>query len=106
MSDKATPMKQTNRDHPVSISAGTRLSGDVLIYITAHPNRRVKIVSQVGDAVVDAIRKTVIRILDAGKYPNLYVRVFDNAAPNWVLEARMTTALRRWQATLSEGVHV
>lgn len=79
------------------VTSGSWLSGDVSVKITAHPRPSIMIISQVGEFAEREIRRIVVDVL-AGRRVQGLIEIQDNAAADWVVRARLITAVRRWNA--------
>ena len=77
--------------------AGTPQSGDVMVVIRRAPGLRIRIESPVLDFVKNSIEQIVASALQVAGISGASVQVYDNAAAEWVLRARIETAIRRLQ---------
>lgn len=98
MNDKIDKIQVSESSLQKTANAGTLLSGDVQVQIEAHPGLHIKVVSQLGDWMIDNIKHIVSRRLLESDCTECTIHIYDNAAPEWVLQARLTTALRRWKS--------
>ncbi|MFF3767437.1 hypothetical protein ACFYYR_25600 [Streptomyces sp. NPDC001922] len=84
-----------------TVVAGTRQSGDVLVALRAFPRLVVRVQSPVADLVGDRLRTLGLETLHAAGITAASVEIHDNAASEWVVRARLRTAVRRWQTVTS-----
>ncbi|MBZ4321614.1 citrate lyase acyl carrier protein [Streptomyces huiliensis] len=80
------------------VTAGTRQSGDVLVALRAHPRLVLRVHSPVADLVGDRLRTLGLEALEAAGIAAASVEIHDNAASEWIVRARLRTAVRRWHA--------
>jgi citrate lyase gamma subunit len=72
------------------------MSGDVHLTLLDAPTTSVRVVGQVVEFTGDTIQRLVRDALRERAVTGVAVTVHDNAASEWVVRARIATALRRW----------
>ncbi|MFJ7298159.1 hypothetical protein [Streptomyces collinus] len=80
------------------VTAGTHQSGDVLVTLRPAPRLVLRVYSPVADIVGDRLRALGMEALSAAGITSAGVDIHDNAASEWVVRARLRTAIRRWCA--------
>ncbi|MBH5333292.1 citrate lyase acyl carrier protein [Streptomyces pactum] len=81
-----------------AVTVGTRQSGDVLVVLRPHPRLVLRVHSPVADLVGDRLRTLGLEALRAAGITAAGVEIHDNAASEWIVRARLRTAVRRWHA--------
>ncbi|MFE9773493.1 hypothetical protein ACFYOV_17765 [Streptomyces sp. NPDC005931] len=80
------------------VTVGTHQSGDVLVTLRPAPRLLLRVHSPVADIVGDRLRALGREALSAAGITSAGVDIHDNAASEWVVRARLRTAIRRWHA--------
>ncbi|MGK5640551.1 hypothetical protein ACSNOK_19885 [Streptomyces sp. URMC 126] len=88
----------TDTDTVSAVTVGTRQSGDVLVALRSHPRLVLRVNSPVADLVGDRLRTLGLEALKAAGIDAASVEIHDNAASEWIVRARLRTAVRRWHA--------
>ena len=80
-----------------AVNAGSQLSGDVLVEIRSSSSVSVRVISPLGDQAERLIRELVNETLTQRGIDNVRIKILDNAASEWAVRARLSTAFRRWR---------